>query len=177
MNRGKIEKGVRLILEGIDEDLTRPGLQKTPRRVAEMCEEIFGGIHQKPTFTTGFSEAVGDQLICIKNIRFYSVCEHHLLPFFGKMDIFYIPRDQRVAGFSSFSKIVDTFARRPQIQERLGQQIADAIMASLNPVGMMVLIEATHLCASMRGAHKKELKTVTQVIRGKLPAKKLRFCK
>ncbi len=175
MNRGKIEKGVRLILEGIGEDVTRPGLQKTPRRVAEMCEEIFSGIHEKPAVSAIFSEDVGEQLICIKNIRFHSVCEHHLLPFFGKIDIFYIPRDQRVAGFSGFSKIVDTFARRPQIQERLGRQIADEIVAALAPSGVMVLIEATHLCASMRGAHKKELKAVTRVVRGKLSAKKLQF--
>ncbi len=177
MDRKKIEQGVRLILEGIGEDIARPGLQKTPRRVAEMCEEIFGGIRKKPDLSAGFVEDVGEQIICIKDIRFYSICEHHLLPFFGKIDIYYIPRDHCVAGFSSFSKIVDTFAHRPQIQERLGRQIADAIVASLDPVGVMVLIEATHLCASMRGAHKKELKTVSQVIRGKLPAKKLRFCK
>ena len=170
MNTKKIEQGVRLILEGIGEDLQRDGLRRTPQRVAEMCAEIFGGITKTPQITAGFTEAVGPaDTILIRHIPFHSVCEHHLLPFFGKIDILYCPQDNKVAGFSRFSNLVDGFARRPQIQERLTGQIADAIMAGLAPRGVMVVCEATQLCVSMRGDHKKDLTTVTETIRGELP--------
>ncbi len=175
MDREKIERGVRLFLEGIGENPTREGLRDTPRRVAEMCEEIFSGIGQQGVLDTGFTESVGDNLIYIRDISFYSVCEHHLLPFFGKVDILYAPQDNRVAGFSSIARIVDLYARRLQIQERLGRQIADAIMSALNPAGVMVSIRATQLCASMRGQHKKEMTTLTQTLRGQLPLERVQL--
>lgn len=177
MDREKIMQGVRLFLEGIGENPEREGLQDTPRRVAEMCEEIFSGIGSAAQLDAGFTEAVGDHLIFIRDITFYSVCEHHLLPFFGKVDILYAPRGNRVAGFSSIARIVDGYARRLQIQERLGRQIADAIMTTLQPAGVMVSIRATQLCASMRGQHKKEMITQTQTIRGELPLDRVQLLK
>lgn len=175
MNYRKIERGVRLILEGIGEDLHREGLQKTPQRFAEMCREVFAGIGCQPAMNPGFLESTERPgLIVIKDIDFYSVCEHHLLPFFGTVKIAYLAQNNRVAGFSDFSKIVDIYARRLQIQERLTTQIADAIMTTLQPKGVLVVIEATQLCASMRGPHKKGLKTLTETTRGELPLERLR---
>ncbi|MCB9066902.1 MAG: GTP cyclohydrolase I [Calditrichia bacterium] len=173
MDKAKIMEGVRLILEGIGENLAREGLQKTPDRVAEMCEEIFGGYAETGKLSAGFPEDAGNNVVLIKDIAFYSMCEHHFLPFFGKVHILYVPQNNRMAGFSSMAKIVDAFSRRLQIQERLGAQIADAIVDALAPEGVMVTIEATQLCASMRGRHKKEMTTVTQVVRGKLPAERI----
>lgn len=170
MDTRKIEKGVRMILEGISEDPDRDGLKKTPQRFAKMCEEIFGGMGQESGLDIGFAEDVsaGD-IITIKDITFHSMCEHHLLPFFGKVDIVYAPQNNRVAGFSDIARIVDIYAQRLQLQERLGRQIADEMMRSLEPAGAMVRISATQLCASMRGSHKKDMMTITEVIRGKLP--------
>jgi GTP cyclohydrolase I len=170
MDKNKIEKGVRLILEGIGEDTERAGLKDTPQRFAKMCEEIFGGIGQESSLEIGFIEDILESdIILVKDISFYSICEHHLLPFFGKVNILYSPQNNRVAGFSDITRIVDMYAQRPQIQERLGRQIADEIMRSLQPAGVWVRIEATQLCVSMRGRHKKDLLTVTEVLRGKLP--------
>lgn len=175
MDRKKIEEGVRLILEGIGENLEREGLQKTPQRVAKMCEEIFEGTGQTPELDFGFTEDVGlENLVALKDISFYSVCEHHLLPFFGKVKIVYAPRNNRVAGFSDFARIVDTCSRRLQLQERLTNQVADAIWKSLQPAGVRVIIEATQLCVSMRGSHKKDMITVTEVLRGDLPLNRIR---
>jgi GTP cyclohydrolase I len=175
MDRQKIERGVRLMLEGLGEDITREGLAKTPERVAKMCEEIFEGIGREPELKVGFTEDVGtDTLIKLKDIDFYSVCEHHLLPFFGQVEIIYAPKNNLVAGFSDFAKIVDTYARRPQIQERLTNQIADAVMNFLQPHGVRVMVKATQLCVSMRGRHKKDMQTVTEAQRGELPQNRVR---
>jgi GTP cyclohydrolase I len=173
MDRDKLIRGMQLILEGIGEDSRRPGLQRTPERFADMCAEIFRGYEMAQTLPAGFSEDVDNGFILIKDIAFYSMCEHHFLPFFGKVHILYQPQDNRIAGFSAIAKLVDRFANRLQIQERLGRQIADALVEALNPVGVQVVIEATQLCASMRGQHKKEMQTVTQEIRGNLPPERL----
>jgi len=174
MDRKKIEEGVRLILEGIGENPEREGLQKTPRRVAEMCEEILEGTGQTPELDFGFTEDVGpENLIVIKDISFYSLCEHHLLPFFGKVKIVYAPQNNRVAGFSDFARVVDICSRRLQLQERLTNQVADAIWKALQPAGVRVIIEATQLCVSMRGTHKKDIITVTEVLRGSLPSNRI----
>ena len=134
MDVKKIEKAVSLFLEGLGEDPRREGLVKTPQRVAEMCREIFGGLATTPELQPAFSEKLGeDDAIEVRGIRFYSVCEHHLLPFFGKIDILYVPGNNRVAGFSDLLALVDGFARRPQIQERLTAQIADAVFQQLSP--------------------------------------------
>ena len=171
MNLKKIEQGVRLILEGIGEDLNRQGIRRTPQRVAKMCKEIFAGIGSEARIGSSFEEQLGENsVIVIDDIPFYSMCEHHLLPFFGTMQIVYAPQGNRVAGFSGFSRIVDTFARRLQIQERLTEQVADAVMKTLDPAGVMVTAEAIQLCAAMRGEHKKDIRAITRTVRGVLPA-------
>lgn len=166
MDKKKIEEAVRLFLEGIGEDPSREGLQETPARISNMCQEIFGGIgrgageHLSRTFT-----AEKNEMVLEKDITFYSVCEHHLLPFFGRCHIAYVP-DGRVVGISKLARTVEVFARRPQIQEQLTAQIADEIMTELKPKGVMVMIEAEHLCMSMRGVKKPGTKTVSFVGRG-----------
>ncbi|NOX37233.1 MAG: GTP cyclohydrolase I FolE [Calditrichaeota bacterium] len=170
MNLQKIEQGIRLLLEGIGEDPDREGLKDTPRRVAEMCQEIFAGVNQQPELHVGFNDPdIQEDLVAITNIPFYSMCEHHLLPFFGKVHLFYFPKNHKVAGFSSLIKIVEVISRRPQIQERLTHQIAEAIMNALEPRGVLVLVEATQLCVAMRGLRKEAVQTVTQVVRGEVP--------
>ena len=162
----KVQQAVKLFLEAIGEDTKREGLVDTPKRISEMCKEIFGGIdkeaakHLHVTFS-----AEGKGMVMEKEIPFYSVCEHHLVPFFGKAYIAYIP-DGRVVGLSKLARTVETYARRPQIQEQLTAQVADAIMDNLKPKGVMVMMEAEHLCMSMRGVNKPGTKTVTFVCRG-----------
>lgn len=167
MDRKKIEKGVRLILEGIGEDLGRPGLLDTPRRVAEMYGEILGGVGSR---TDDILKPIAgenhDEMVLIRDVPFYSVCEHHLLPFFGKAHIAYIPGAGKIAGISSLAEALVVLARRPQVQERLTSQLADLIMESLTPRGAMVVIDAEHLCMSMRGAKKPGHRTVTSAVRG-----------
>lgn len=166
MDKAKIEQGVRLLLEGMGEDPDREGLKGTPDRVARMYEEIYGGLgkdaseHLSKTF-----EASGQELVLEKDIDMYSTCEHHLLPFYGKAHIAYIP-DGRVAGLSKLARTVEVYSRRPQIQERLTAQIADAIMEYLHPRGVMVVIEAEHMCMTMRGIKKPGTKTMTYACRG-----------
>lgn len=166
MDSEKIKEGVRLILEGIGEDTKREGLVETPDRIARMCEEIFGGIgadageHLDKKFT-----ATNNNMVLEKDITFYSVCEHHLLPFYGKAHVAYIPNG-KVAGLSKLARTVEVFARRPQIQENMTAEIADAIEKYLEPKGVMVFIEAEHMCMSMRGVQKPGTKTVTSVVRG-----------
>lgn len=166
IDQEKIEQAVRLFLEAIGEDISREGLKGSPERISEMCNELFAGIgkdaesHLSVTFNTENNEMVLE-----KDITFYSVCEHHLLPFFGKAHIAYIP-DGRVVGLSKLARTVETYARRPQIQENLTGQIADAIMKFLKPKGVMVIMEAEHLCMSMRGVSKPGTKTVTYTCRG-----------
>jgi GTP cyclohydrolase I len=166
IDEAKIEQAVRLFLEGIGEDFNREGLAETPRRISEMCKEIFGGIdndaseHLSVTF-----HAEGNEMVVEKDINFYSVCEHHLVPFFGQAHIAYIP-DGKVVGLSKLARTVETYARRPQIQEQLTAQIADDIMKYLKPKGVMVMMEAQHLCMSMRGVNKPGTKTVSYICRG-----------
>lgn len=169
MDHRKIMQGVRLILEGVGEDLTREGLKETPRRVAEMCEDILFGINQEPELTAGFSAEVAEDVIILRDIPFYSLCEHHLLPFFGKVHLAYIPRDNKVTGFSNLTSLIDTYSRRLQLQERLTGQIAQAIMDALQPSGVLVVLEAQQLCVSMRGAKKDSVRTITQAVRGEIP--------
>ncbi len=166
MDRKKIEKGVRLILEGIGEDTTRPGIKDTPSRVAEMYGEIFSGLHTPEDQLLKTIEGEShDEMILIKDIPFYSVCEHHLLPFIGKAHIAYIPSG-KIVGLSALAKALEHFAKRPQVQERLTTQLADLIMDKLKPKGAMVVIDADHLCMSMRGIKKPGSRTVTSAVRG-----------
>ena len=166
MNQQKIQDGVRLILEGIGEDLNREGLRETPERIARMYEEICGGMtedagkHLQKTFSVSDSGIVME-----KDIVFYSMCEHHMLPFYGKAHIAYIP-DGKVVGLSKLARTVEVFAKRLQIQEQMTAQIADAIMEHLSPKGVMVVIEAEHMCMTMRGVQKPGTKTVTLARRG-----------
>jgi len=167
MDRNKIMKAVTMILEAIGENPKRRDLLETPRRVAEMYEEIFSGVKSDPSKEL---EVVLDQkheeIILLKGIPFYSVCEHHLLPFLGKAHIAYIPKEGRVTGLSKLGRAIDILAKRPQIQERLTTQIAEVIMKELKPRGCMVVIEAEHLCMSMRGLKKPGISTVTSAVRG-----------
>ena len=168
MDRKKIEEAVVSILEAVGEDPSREGLRETPARVARMLEEIFSGIGKDPKeFLKIFNESgEHEELVLVKDIPLYSVCEHHLLPFIGKAHVAYIPRDGRIIGLSKFSRIVDSFARRPQVQERLTSQIADFLNDELNPRGVAVFIEAEHLCMTMRGARAAGSVTRTSALRG-----------
>ena len=168
MDRSKIEAGVRMILEGVGEDVVREGLAGTPRRVADMYEEIFAGLgadaaeHFCVTFNEGHQE-----MVLVRDIPLYSVCEHHLLPFIGRAHVAYIPgKSGRICGLSKLARVVDVFAKRPQVQERLTSQIADTIVEHLQPTGVIVVIEAEHLCMSMRGVKKPGSETITSAVRG-----------
>ena len=166
MDNEKIKEGVRLILEGIGEDVNREGLLDTPDRIARMCEQIFGGLEQDASvhFEKKF-HAVNNNIVIEKDIIFHSVCEHHLLPFFGKAHVAYIP-NEKVAGLSKLARTVEVFARRPQIQENMTAQIAEAVEKYHEPKGVMVMIEAEHMCMSMRGVQKPGTKTVTTITKG-----------
>ena len=166
MDNEKIKEGVRLILEGIGEDVNREGLLDTPDRIARMCEQIFGGLEQDASvhFEKKF-HAVNNNIVIEKDIIFHSVCEHHLLPFFGKAHVAYIP-NEKVAGLSKLARTVEVFARRPQIQENMTAQIAEAVEKYLEPKGVMVMIEAEHMCMTMRGVKKPGSKTMTYALRG-----------
>ena len=167
MDKKKIEKAVRGILTAIGEDQNRKDLQDTPRRVAEMYEEIFYGINKDPSKELEvILDQKHDEIILLKGIPLYSICEHHLLPFTGRANVAYIPKDGRVTGLSKLARVVDILARRPQVQERLTTQIADIIMSKLKPQGCMVVIEAEHMCMSMRGVKKPGTLTVTSAVRG-----------
>lgn len=166
MDKDKIEAGVRLILEGIGEDVNREGLLETPERIARMYEEIYGGLSMDASEVLAKRfHADQNEMVLEKDITFYSTCEHHLMPFYGKAHVAYIP-DGEVVGISKLARTVEVFARRPQIQEQLTAQIADALMENLKPKGVMVMIEAEHMCMSMRGIKKPGSKTVTYVTRG-----------
>ncbi len=166
INEDKIKEAVKMIIEAVGEDPNREGLLETPDRIARMYAEIFSGINETPkdhlekTFTVE-----DDDIIIERDINFYSMCEHHFLPFFGKVHIAYIP-DGKVAGLSKLARTVEVFSKRPQLQERLTGQIAEALMEHLKVKGVMVIIEAEHLCMSMRGVKKPGSKTITVVTRG-----------
>ena len=166
MDREKIMQGVKLILEGIGENPNREGLVDTPDRIARMYEEIFAGIHldAKEPLSKTF-HATDNEMIIEKDITFYSTCEHHLMPFYGKAHIAYIPNG-KVVGISKLARTLEVYAKRPQLQEQLTAQVADALMEYLNPLGAMVMIEAEHMCMTMRGVKKPGSKTVTFVCRG-----------
>lgn len=166
MDRNKIEQGIQLILEGIGENPEREGLLQTPERIAKMYEEIYGGLGQTAqTYLETTFQAESDEMVLEKDITFYSTCEHHLLPFYGKAHVAYVP-DGKVVGLSKLARTVDVYARRPQIQEVLTAQIADALMEYLKPKGAMVMLEAEHMCMTMRGIKKPGSRTVTTASRG-----------
>lgn len=167
MDLERIARGVRLILEGIGEDPDRIDLKKTPARVAEMFQQLFSGLENDPPLEVStFKMQKHDDLILVRDIRFYSTCEHHLVPFMGKAHIAYIPARGVITGLSSLIKVLEHHARRPQIQERLTKQVADSLMSLLKPLGVMIVIEAEHLCLSMRGVQKPGTITVTSAVRG-----------
>jgi GTP cyclohydrolase I len=167
MDRKKIEKGVRLLLEGMGEDPSRSGLKNTPQRVASMFQEIFSGLETSPEDLLKAIEGEShDEMVMLKDIPFYSVCEHHILPFFGRAHIAYIPQKGRIVGIGELAKALEIMAKRLQVQERLTAQLADVIMERLKPKGAMVIIDAEHLCLSMRGIKKPGSRTVTSAVRG-----------
>ena len=167
MDKARIEAAVRELLAAIGEDPDREGLLETPRRVANMYEEIFSGLTEDPRqHLKIFHEGNAEEMVTVRDIPLYSMCEHHLLPFVGKAHIVYIPQEGKVIGLSKLARIVDCFARRPQIQERLTSQIADFLMDRLEPHGVAVVIEAEHLCMTMRGARAAGAVTKTSALRG-----------
>lgn len=166
VDKAKIEQAVRLLLEGIGEDITREGLIDTPDRIARMCEEIYGGLgHEADQHLLKQFPVENNEIVLEKDITFYSMCEHHLMPFYGKAHLAYIPNG-KVTGLSKLARIVEVYSRRPQIQERLTVQIADALERTLDPKGIMVMLEAEHTCMTMRGIKKPGSKTITTVTRG-----------
>ncbi len=167
-DREKVVRGVRLILEGGGEDPARPGIAATPERVADMYAEIFAGLGKVPAdVVTVIAGAGHDEMIMVREIPLHSLCEHHLLPFYGHAHVAYVPnRDGRITGLSKLARVVDLLSRRPQVQERLTTEIADAIERALDPRGVFVMIEAEHLCMTMRGIKKPGSVTVTSAVRG-----------
>jgi GTP cyclohydrolase I len=163
-----VQASVRTILEAIGEDPTRDGLVDTPRRVADMYAELFSGLHQDPADELDVVFELGhDDMIIVKDIALYSVCEHHLIPFLGQAHVAYIPNEAgQITGLSKLARLVDVLAKRPQVQERLTTQIADAIEKKLDPRGVLVILEAEHLCMSMRGVRKPGSRTVTSAVHG-----------
>ena len=170
VDQPRIEKAVREILLAIGEDPDREGLQDTPKRVAKSYAEIFAGLHQSPVDLLATTFALEhEEMVLVKDIPFFSTCEHHLVPFHGTAHIGYIPsKEGKVTGLSKLARLVDVYARRPQVQERLTTQIVDALMDNLDPRGAIVVIECEHLCMSMRGVRKPGAKTVTSAVRGQL---------
>lgn len=168
MDKEKIIKGVEMILEAVGEDLTREGMIGTPERVANMYAELFGGLQKDPSkhLQTCFVEDGHDEIVLVKNVSFYSMCEHHLLPFYGKAHVAYLPDGGRIVGLSKLVRVIDTLSRRPQLQERLTGKVADIITEMLKPKGVVVVVEAEHLCMSIRGVSKPGSITVTSAVRG-----------
>lgn len=168
MDTGKIEQAVRMILDAIGEDPKRDGLLDTPQRVARMFQEVFAGLHADPDDVLSAKfHTEHDEFVFVKDIPFYSMCEHHLLPFFGKAHIAYVPNQGLVAGLSKLARLVDVFAKRPQVQERMTDDIANALEKGLRAAGVMVVIQAEHLCMNMRGVRKPGSSTLTITTLGK----------
>jgi GTP cyclohydrolase IA len=167
VDQEKLKAAVRMILEAIGENPDREGLLDTPRRVAEYFAEVTAGLHRDPSqhLDTLFDEG-HEEMVIVRDIGFHSICEHHLVPFAGKAHVVYIPGDGRVVGLSKLARVVEDFARRPQVQERLTRQVADAIVNKLSPRGVLVVCEAEHMCMSMRGIKKVGASTVTSAARG-----------
>jgi GTP cyclohydrolase I len=168
IDRARVEAAVTELLTAMGEDPSREGLQRTPTRVANMYEELFGDIHEPPDrFLTVTFAAEHDEMVMVRDIPFASLCEHHLVPFLGKAHVAYIPSQEgRITGLSKLARVVDAYARRLQVQERMTSQIADSIERVLEPRGVLVVIEAEHLCMSMRGIRKPGTLTVTSAVRG-----------
>lgn len=167
MDKERIQNAVREILIAVGENPDREGLLETPKRVANMYEEIFAGLTEDPKqHIKLFNEQLNDEMVIVKDIPFYSMCEHHLLPFFGKAHIGYIPSDNKIIGLSKLARIVDNFAKKPQVQERLTSDIADFLNDNLQPKGVAVIMEAEHMCMTMRGARAAGSKTQTSALRG-----------
>lgn len=168
MDKDRIEKAVREILIGIGEDPDREGLLDTPRRIAKMYEEIFSGIHEDPGkhLEVFFQAEQHSELVLVKDIPFYSMCEHHFAPFFGRAHVGYIPKAGRLTGLSKLARVVETVAKRPQLQERLTSTIADTLVEKLAPHGVIVVVEAEHMCMTMRGVKKAGSQTITSAVRG-----------
>lgn len=168
MDKVRIENAVREILLAIGEDPEREGLLDTPRRIANMYEEIFSGLNEDPEkhLEIHFQKEMYEELVLVKDIPFYSTCEHHLVPFVGKAHVAYIPKKGRLTGLSKLARVVETVSRRPQLQERLTATVADTIYDKLTPYGVIVVVEAEHMCMTMRGVKKPGAMTVTSAIRG-----------
>jgi GTP cyclohydrolase I len=167
MDKKKIAKAVKEILAAVGDDPGRQDLRGTPRRVADMYEEVLSGIKRDPGKELEILLSEGhDEIVLLRDIPLYSICEHHLLPFIGKVHVAYVPQNNRVTGLSKLARVVDILAKRLQVQERITTQIANAIMKKLKPKGVMVVIEAEHLCMSMRGVKKPGVTTVTSAVRG-----------
>jgi GTP cyclohydrolase I len=167
MDQQKIMKAFRMIIEAIGDDPEREGLKGTPERVARMYEEIFSGLSEDPRkhLEVYFNEQ-HEEMVLVRDIPFYSMCEHHFLPFIGKAHVAYIPQKGKLTGLSKLARVVETVAKRPQLQERVTSEIADLIMEVLEPHGVAVVVEAEHMCMSMRGVRKPGAKTVTSAVRG-----------
>lgn len=168
LDQARAEAAVRELLSAIGEDPNREGLLETPARVARACAEIFSGLQEDPAehLLKQFHEADHEEMVIIRDIPFTSMCEHHLLPFVGKAHVAYIPRKGRITGLSKIARCVEGYARRPQVQERMTSQIADAIMRALEPLGTLVVVEAEHSCMTARGIKKPGSLTVTSAVRG-----------
>jgi GTP cyclohydrolase I len=165
----KIEKAVRMILEAVGEDPDREGLRETPKRVARMYDEVFAGLRQDPKQVLKvFPAEAHEEMVLLKDIPFYSMCEHHLLPFAGHAHVCYIPSSGNLSGISKLARIVDLYARRPQVQERLTAQIADTLMTQLKAQGVLVVLEAEHYCMTMRGVRKAGSRMMTSAVRGSM---------
>ena len=164
----KIERAIEEILEAIGEDKNREGLKETPQRVAKMFNEIFSGYGETADdLVKIFNEKYrSDEIIAVTDIPFCSMCEHHMMPFYGKVSIAYLPKDEKIIGISKFSRIINYFSKRLQVQERLTKQISDFLYEKLDPFGIIVIIEAEHMCMTMRGVQKPGSKTVTTIVRG-----------
>jgi GTP cyclohydrolase I len=170
VDRPRVERAVREFLLAVGEDPDRPGLTETPARVARAAVEMYGGLHEDPATVLDKTFDLGhEELVLVKDIPFYSTCEHHLVPFHGVAHVGYIPSaDGLVTGLSKLARLVDAFARRPQVQERLTTQVVDALVSALRPLGAIVVVECEHLCMSMRGVRKPGAKTITSAVRGEL---------
>ncbi len=167
IDKKKIEKAVKMILEAINVDLNRQGLKNTPKRVADMYEEIFSGLTKKVKLDVNLYDTENhDEMIVLRDISFYSICEHHLLPFYGVVHIAYIPKNNKIAGFSNLIEVIDILSKRPQIQEQLTTDIANMLVKQLNPRGLLVIVEAEQLCLYMRGIKKPGVYTLTSAVRG-----------
>lgn len=176
IDREKIIKGVRLILQGVGEDVKREGLARTPERIAEFYEEVLAGMAQDPAVELRkYTTKNKDEMIILRDVSFFSLCEHHLLPFFGKVHIAYIPQNDKMVGFTNMIKVVEILTKRLQVQERMTSQIADSIVDALKAKGVLVVVEAEHLCLTMRGVKAPGSLIVTSAVRGMMRRNATRY--